>query len=153
MSPATIYSGKTLAQLEAELEAASGSFYELGLCLQEIHDRRLYYGEGVETFDEFLAANWKWGIPLLGAGIQAVEVPREGARLDYGFTRDVPQDELTTPLIHGVVAWQQEQSRKRRATSFIWRLIREVMQQVAGANDEMTLGEVRQALRQRGEIW
>jgi len=91
----------SLQELECRIEVGLKTFIDVGNCLLEIRDRRLYQEKGYTRFDDYCQEQWGWGKAHVYRQIEAAKtIEIIGKRSPIG---DTPQTESQvrelTPLV------------------------------------------------------
>jgi ParB family chromosome partitioning protein len=63
----------TLQDLEAKIETGLKTFVEVGLCLLEIRDRKLYKEQGYSRFEDYCQEKWGWSKTHVNRNIEAAK--------------------------------------------------------------------------------
>ena len=101
----------TLQELEARIDAGLATFIDVGLCLMEIRDRRLYKDKGYTRFEDYCREQWGWSSRHVNRQIEAAETA-----VILGPIGPIPQTESQarelTPLVkadeqEAVAVWQE----------------------------------------------
>ena len=101
----------TLQELEGRIEAGLATFIDVGLCLLEIRDRRLYKDKGYTRFEDYCREQWGWSSRHVNRQIEAAETA-----VILGPIGPIPQTESQarelTPLVkadeqEAVAVWQE----------------------------------------------
>jgi len=63
----------SLGDLEQRIEAGLKTFIDVGTCLLEIRDRRLYKEKGYTRFEDYCREQWGWGKRYINRQIEAAK--------------------------------------------------------------------------------
>lgn len=106
----------TLGELEAKIESGLKTFIEVGLCLLEIRDKRLYKEQGYSRFEDYCQGRWGFSRIRAHQLIEGAEVSRLLTIVNTEPPRTESQARELAPLIkankqEAIETWRQLQGK------------------------------------------
>lgn len=104
----------TLGDLESKIEVGLKTFFEIGLCLIEIRDRKLYKEQGYSRFNDYCKIRWGWNDSRARQLIGAVKTVTIVTHSGLTPPKTESQVRELTPLIkineqEAIETWQELQ--------------------------------------------
>jgi phage N-6-adenine-methyltransferase len=100
----------TLTELENRIQAGIETFVDVGLCLLEIRDRRLYREKGYTRFEDYCREQWGWSSRHVNRNIEAAKTAE--IMRPIGLIQTESQARELVPLVkadeqEAVKVWQE----------------------------------------------
>ncbi|MDD5502444.1 MAG: DNA N-6-adenine-methyltransferase [Candidatus Thermoplasmatota archaeon] len=126
----------TLQELETRIKAGLETFVDVGLCLLEIRDRRLYREKGYTRFEDYCREQWGWGKQYAYRQIEAAKtIEIIGRKSPMGD--EMPKTERQARELAPLVKADEQEAVKT------WQKLREEH------GDNLTAEKIRQAVKER----
>jgi phage N-6-adenine-methyltransferase len=122
----------TLQELETRIKAGLETFVDVGLCLLEIRDRRLYREKGYTRFEDYCREQWGWGRNYANRQIEAAKTAQ--ILVPMGT---IPDSERQARELAPLVKADEQEAAK------VWQELKEEH------GDNLTAEKIRQAVKEK----